>query len=119
MLQERRATPRIRAYRPIRIHQSGNSRVIETLTKDLSESGLCCLSPVALPVSSDVTVELILSTGQEPLTIQAKTAWFRAIPESEQFDLGVSFAEIPQVHQRHLSAYLGHLSKKLSVSVTS
>ena len=119
MLQERRATPRIRAYRPIRIHQSGSFRVVETLTKDLSGGGLCCLSPVALPVSSNITVELILSTGQEPLTIQAKTAWFRAIPESEQFDLGISFAEIPQAQQRHLSAYLDHLSKKLAVSVTS
>ena len=118
MLQERRATPRIRAYRPVRIHPSGNSRVIETLTKDVSEGGLCCLSPVALPVSSEITLELILSTGQEPLIIQGKTAWFRTIPESDQFDIGISFAEVPQAQQRHLSTYLDHLSKKLAVSAS-
>ena len=119
MIPEKRAAPRIRAYRPIRIHQSGNSRVIETLTKDISEGGLCCLSPVALPVSFPITLEVVLSSGQEPLMIQGKAAWFRSISQSEQFDLGISFAEVPQPQQRRLSTYLDHLTKKLAYSAIS
>lgn len=119
MVSERRAKSRIRAYRPVRLVQPGNSRIIETLTKDVSEGGLCCLSPVALPISSDIAVELSLSTGQEPLNIRGKTTWFRTIPESEQFDLGISFAEVSQADQRRLSAYLSHLSKKLAFSTAS
>ena len=119
MLQERRAHSRVRAYRPVRIHQPGNSRIIETLAKDLSEGGFCCLSPVALPISSDITVEIILSSGQEPLAFQAKTAWFRTIPESEQFDLGISFSEVSPSTRRRLSGYLEHIGKKLAVSTAS
>ncbi len=77
------------------------------------------MSPVALPVSFAITLELILSSGQEPLTIQGKTAWFRTIEESEQFDLGISFVEVPQEQQRRLSTYLEHISKKLAFSIAS
>jgi len=112
MIPERRAAPRIRAYRPVRLHQSGNSRIIETLTKDLSEGGICCLSPIALPVSSEVSLELVLSTGQAPISVRGRTAWFRTIPQSEQFDLGIAFDEISPVDKRRLSAYLDQLSSK-------
>ena len=114
MLQERRATSRIRAYRPVRLHQPGNTRIVETLTKDLSEQGICCLSPVALPVASDINLELVLSSGQEPITIRGKTAWFRTVAESEQFDLGIHFVEVSPSDKRRLSSYLAHLNQKLS-----
>lgn len=119
MLQERRAQSRVRAYRPVRIHQPGNSRIIETLAKDLSEGGVCCLSPVALPIASEISIEIILSSGQEPLALHGKTAWFRIIPESEQFDLGITFSEVSPHMLRRLSGYLDHINQKLSFSTAT
>ena len=110
--QERRATPRMRVYHPVRVHQSGQTRIIETLTKDLSEGGLCCLAPTALPVSSDVALEFVLATGQAPLSVRGRTAWFRHIPQSEQFDVGIAFSEMSLPDKRRLSAYLERLSAR-------
>ena len=118
MTPERRAATRIRAYRPVRLQQSGNSRIIETLTKDLSEGGVCCLSPISFPVSSELNLELMLSTGQAPLAVRGRAAWFRTIPHSEQFDIGIVFTSVPSEDKRRLSAYLSNLSSKPALSLT-
>ena len=110
MGEERRATPRVRAYRPVRLQQTGIPRVVETLTKDLGMGGMRCVSPVLLPVSAEVSVELMLSTGAEPLTTRGRAVWFHTIPQSEQFDLGISFFDLPPTDKRRLSAYLERLS---------
>lgn len=118
MNQERRAASRIRAYRPVRLHPTGRTRIIETLTKDLSEGGICCLSPVAIPVDSEINLELVLSTGQAPVSLRARTAWFRMIPHSEQFDLGLIFTEISDTDKRRLSAYLDHILSNPALSLS-
>lgn len=117
MGEERRTTPRLRAYRPVRLHHAGGPRLVETLTKDLAVGGLRCLSPVLFPVSTEVSIELILSTGAEPLTMRGRTIWFRTIPHSEQFDLGLSFIDLPAADKRRLSAYLDRLLSQSSFAL--
>ena len=116
MGEERRSAPRIRAYRPVRLQRPNAPQVIETLTKDLSIGGLRCVSPTLLPVSTELNLELVLSTGDEPLTVRGRTVWFQILPQSEQFDLGISFLDLPPRTERRLSAYLNRLSSQ-SVSV--
>ena len=84
-------------------------RVVETLTKDLGPGGLCCLSSTLFPVATELGVELVLSAGREPLSVRGKTAWFRMIPHSEQFDVGIVFQEMTLEDKRRLSAYLERL----------
>ena len=112
MLNERRATSRIRAYRPVRLHVPRSPRLLETLTKDLSIGGVCCISPTPLPVSTQLNLELILSTGEGPITARGRTVWFRSLPNSEQFDMGISFLDIPDHDKRRLSVYLAHLASQ-------
>ena len=111
---ERRNTPRVRAYRPVRIAKSGTSHVVETLTKDIGMGGVRCITPTLFPVSSEVSVELVLSTGEEPFIVRGRAIWFRTIPHSEQFDLGIAFIELPAQNKRRLSAYIDRLSSQLS-----
>ena len=108
--QERRISPRVRAYRPVRLNLPKTHRVTETLTKDLGTGGLCCISSTIFPVSTELQVELTLSEGGEPVTARGKAVWFRMIPHSEQVDLGIAFLEMPQEHKRRLSAYLERLA---------
>ena len=110
MGDERRAAQRIRAYRPVQLRKTGTGPLIETLTKDLSIDGLRCISSLLFPVETELTVQLLLSTGEEPVTARGRTVWFRTLPQSEQVELGICFTEIPQPHQRRLSAYLERLS---------
>ncbi len=118
MAEERRSTPRFRAYRPVRLHGSSSPQVVETLTKDLAIGGLRFLSPTLFPVSTELSLELVLSTGDEPLTTRGRTLWFHTIPQSEQFDIGISFLDMTPQSKRRLSAYLDRLSNHTaSVSI--
>ena len=110
MAEERRNGQRVRAYRPVRLQPANAPGVIETLTKDLGVGGLRCLSATPIPVSSELAVELSFAQGDEPLSVRGRATWFRAIPQSEQFDLGISFLEMSHRDKRRLSAYIDRIS---------
>lgn len=110
MVAERRSTPRVRAYRPVRLSRWGSPRIIETLTKDLALGGMRCLSPDAFPVSTELEVELVLAPGEEIFTTRGRVAWFRMLPKSDQFDLGITFLGLTAQHLAHLSAHLSRLA---------
>lgn len=112
MLNERRASSRVRAYRPVRLNLPRSPHLLETLTKDLSIGGVCCISSTAFPIATQFNLELILSTGEGPISARGRTAWFRSLPHSEQFDLGISFFDMPETDKRRLSVYLGRLAEK-------
>ena len=111
MQDERREHSRIRAYLPVRLHSAVSPHTIETLTKDLGAGGIRFVSPVLCPVSTDVTVELLLSS-QGQFTARGKLSWFHTIPESEQFECGVIFTELSDENKRRLSAFFDHLPQK-------
>ena len=116
--EERRSAPRARAYLPVRLQKPSSPQVVETLTKDLAAGGMRCLSPSLVPVSSDVNIELMLSGGEEPLVVRGTAIWFRTLPQSEQFDLGIAFKGLDPRNKRRLSAYLDRLViKPVSVLV--
>lgn len=113
MLGDRRKSQRVHAYHPVRLHRPGTPHVIETLSKDLGFGGLRCISPVEFPVSTELDVEVVLATGQAPFSARGRMVWFRTLPESEQFDLGISFTGASPVDNRRLSAYIGRLSPQV------
>ena len=76
--------------------------------------GVRCISPTLFPVSSEVNVELVLSTGEEPVTARGRAIWFQMIPHSEQFDVGIAFLELHVTNKRRLSAYIDRLSSHLA-----
>ena len=94
----------------MRIYPQGEAKVIQTLTKDLSESGLRCLSPLTKPVNTPLSVEIDLGPGKRPLNLRAKTVWFQHIPHSEQFYLGIAFGELSNHDRELLSRYISDIS---------
>ena len=114
MALERRISPRIQTYLPVRVHQLGTVQVVETLTKNLSSAGFRCLSPTLYPVSTQLRVQLILGSGSETLDLVGRLVWFHMIPQSEQFDLGVTFVENSEHNKRRLSAYIDLLLEKFT-----
>ena len=109
-ITERRCAARVRTYAPVRLTAPQLPEVIQTLTKDVSPDGLRCIAPDACPVATLLRIELSLSPGQEPMLLTGRTAWFRSLPYSDQFDLGVEFTDLaPETHRR-LSSYLTDLA---------
>ena len=117
MQTERRRSPRIRTYQPVRLQPIHSQRSMDTLTKDVSRHGLRCLSEQIFPVSTEVSVELTTADG--PLAARGKTAWFQIIPHSDQVEVGIAFTEISPETIRRLSVYLDRLSEKSSASITT
>ena len=105
MTPERRSTPRLRSYLPVRLRPSGG-QLIETLTKDLSPGGLRCVVSSPLPVGCQLALEVALPRGQDVVEVRGRTAWFRLLQDGEQFDLGVTFTEVSAETKRRLSSYL-------------
>jgi hypothetical protein len=106
MATERRTSPRVSAYLPVRLHPNHQLRVVETLTKNIGQGGTRCVSPTVFPVSTELTVEVSLSPGQEPMVLRGRTAWFRTIPESEQYDVGIAFVDPTSKNKQRLSTYI-------------
>jgi len=52
-----------------------------------------------------------LSPGQEPMILRGRTAWFRMIPESEQYDLGITFVDPAQKTKQRLSTYIDRIKQ--------
>ena len=111
---ERRRAPRVSAYRPVRLRKPSASGICETLTKDLSVEGMRCLSPTWFPVATDVNVDLVLSDGSQPLNVMGRAVWFRMVPHSDQFEVGLSFQGMSEESKRRLSMYMQRLTTKYS-----
>ncbi len=113
MVEERRQCQRFRAYLPVRfLTPILSPQPVETLTKDLSSGGLRCISPTSCPVLTELGIDLVLASGDEQLSVRGKTAWFRAIPESEQFEFGIQFSNLSPQNKRRLSAYIERLASR-------
>ena len=113
---ERRAFPRYRLHQPVRLCHSSAPvpQNIDTLLNDLSEGGLCCLSPHMVPCATALQVELPLEDGQGPVHIEGRAAWCRSISHSEQYVLGVAFRQVAAHDQRRLATFLHRLPHRSS-----
>ena len=111
MVTERRAHQRFRTYRPVRVIPA-HRHSLEILTKDLTLGGARCISPSLVPVGTRIHVELLLTAGEPPVRASGQVAWFRMIPESEQFELGLAFEGVSDHDQQRLSHCLSRLSHR-------
>jgi len=114
MWQEHRRSARVDCLLPVRLYPRGEPKVIETLTKDLGAGGLRVVSPVLTPVTTRLSVELILGRGEAPLSLNAHVIWFQAIDQSEQFYLGLAFQGLSGQDSERLSRYLDLVSSQPS-----
>jgi len=110
MSQERRRSPRLRCYLPVRLYPQGEAKVIHTLTKDLGLGGLRCLSPYPTPVASPLSIEIELGPGYPPVSLRGQTIWFQSIPQSDQFYLGIAFQGTTEKFRQLLSRYFERFS---------
>ena len=116
MQEELRRAPRVRCYLPIRLYPQGEHRVIETLSKDLGLGGVSCLSPISLPMSTPLTVEILLGQGEPPIHLQSRVSWFTELSDGEQFQLGLSFDHVNEFEARQLSLCITRFTSHLSPS---
>ena len=96
--QERRKY--IRADKPLKIRViSGDNRIFETTTKDISPVGLRFeVSGGCLSINDDIELKLDIPGVLSPVHLRAKIVWGKQLDtdDSAPFDIGCEFTKIEE-----------------------
>ncbi|MFA6143117.1 MAG: PilZ domain-containing protein [Candidatus Omnitrophota bacterium] len=93
---ERRRAGRLESTLPLNyknLRKSGVSPV-GSLTKNLSDSGVCFETSEFISLACRLVVEISLPTASKPIKAISKVAWIRRIPSSDQYELGNQFLDM-------------------------
>ena len=85
-----------------------------SLTRNLSEGGVCFKSNRFVSLACRLVVEISLPTSPRPVKAISKVAWIRKIPSSDQYELGNQFLEITKEDRAHI---LNFVNQSISPSV--
>ena len=77
-----------------------------TKTVDISRNGIGFISDTALPLNEKIAVEIALSPDGEPVVVMGVVKWVRKLTDSEQFRIGMTFAQVLSGSQTRLNKYL-------------
>ncbi len=109
--QERRLNVRKKAYLPIRLYPHTRAMVMDTLTKDISLEGIRCISQTFTPPKTTFRVEFTLPNGnQDVLTVQGQQVWAKQIPDSDQYELGIAFMDVPRPIRQQIVSLLTEIA---------
>ncbi|MBI4356038.1 MAG: PilZ domain-containing protein [Candidatus Omnitrophica bacterium] len=106
MVTERRRHPRLFSHLPLRYHHKGTSQYADTLTKDVSVSGVRFISHEFFPTASEFLVEVPLFRASHPLQTLGRVAWSQKIAHSDLYEIGMEFTQLPDEHRKLLNAFL-------------
>lgn len=65
-----------------------------TKTVDISRHGIGFISDHPIPINQKIAVELALKPNTEPVLVVGVVKWVRQIPDTKQYRVGMTFAEI-------------------------
>ena len=109
--KEKRANPRVKERFPVRIISGG--KTYRGMSCDISLGGIACKSPVSLPVSTSVRVDLILpgshtSPSQREVVCRAKVVRREQPGESgvKDYRLALGFNKISKKAQQGLADFI-------------
>lgn len=79
-------------------------------SQNLSRGGLCADLPEAIPLGTDIEVDIQLvfdEVESEPLRLPARVVWCTTLDEAYQ--VGLSFQKLTAEHQQYLTMFLRYL----------
>ena len=77
-----------------------------TRTVDISRNGIGFVSDTALPLNQKIAVEIALSADGEPVVVMGVVKWVRKLTDSDQYRIGMTFAEVLSGSQTRLNQFL-------------
>ncbi len=93
---------------------SFNGQLVEGYTVNVSRGGLCAMVLEALPLGSDLQIDLTLCFDDgalsEPLSLRSRIVWCTAI--DDKFQLGLSFVNVDTRTLEDLEMFLRFLDQR-------
>ena len=93
MEDDRRAAKRIPCDLPVRYNQKGAKEYINTVGKDISDTGIGFISNEFIPKHSNLLFEIRPPWQPEPIQALAEVVWVSNQPYSERFNVGARFLD--------------------------
>lgn len=90
--ENKRKAPRFDCLVPVEGKQS--SVFSSTKTTDISRDGIGFLSNHPIPLNERVAIELALKPDAEPVLVIGQVKWVRKLSDSDQYRIGLTFADI-------------------------
>lgn len=101
---EKRKFPRIRLHAPLRYQIRGTSESYNTVSDDISLSGLGITNDRFVAPKTPLMLEInVLSHILKPV---AKIAWSSPLAHSDRYRLGVEFLELDEQEKNYLKDFI-------------
>jgi len=110
---DRRRHRRINCNFPVQLKQlsqSSTSQIHNSVSKDVSESGMQILSFYFYSVKHKIMLDLKLSEDSAPVRSLGRVIWISQIPYQEQYRIGIEFDELNEDYTMHLKRVLSDYS---------
>lgn len=83
-----------------------------SLTRDLSEGGVCFKSSEFISLACRLVVEINLPTIHRPIKAISKVAWIRKLPAGDSYELGNQFLEMTKEDKTLIKDFVNKVLEK-------
>ena len=110
-VQEKRKHQRLESTLPLQYRNLRKVGVtpLGSLTRNISEGGVCFESNEFISLACRLVVEINLPTVPKPIKAISKVAWIRKTPSGEQYELGNQFLEMAREDKAHITDFVNNV----------
>ena len=110
-VEERRRYKRIDSALSVRFRNLRNNEnpILESLSKNVSEGGVCFNSNQFISLACRMILEITLPTNPKPIRAISKVAWIRKLPAGDNYQVGNQFLEITKEDKQHISQFINQV----------
>ena len=101
--KNKRTEPRRDCYVPV--EGKPGSTFDQTQTVDISRNGIGFVSPHPHQINEKVAIEIQLKPNAEPVLVLGVVKWVRKLSDSENYRVGLNFAEVLSGSQTRLDRH--------------
>lgn len=101
--RERRRYRRAHCDFPVQFRSFGQGvPAMGGFTRDIAEGGVRFVAHRFIPVATNLTFDMKLSTTRRPLKATSKVAWVRRLPDGDRYEIGLEFNDISDDDKREI-----------------
>lgn len=107
-MEEKRRHKRLDSSFPVQYRNLRKAGVtpVGSMTRNLSEGGVCFNSNEFVSLACRLVVEISLPNVTKPVKAISKIAWIRKLPATDQYELGNQFLEITKEDKANIMNFV-------------